>query len=401
MKNTLLISAILLLLSSCVSGQKLSEDRYNRNILTGAMRTELYLGDLRGKRVGIVANQTSVIKNTHLVDSLLSLGVDVKKVFAPEHGFRGDSGAGETIRDGRDTKTGLPLISLYGKNKKPTEEMIRDLDVLVFDIQDVGARFYTYISTMHYVMEAAAEHGKKVIVLDRPNPNGFYVDGPLLNPAFKSFVGMHPIPVVHGLTTGELALMINGEKWLNNELNCDLKVIPCENYRHSDLYELPVRPSPNLPNMAAVYLYPSLCWFEGTDVSVGRGTDKPFQMIGYPGCTSGKTEFKPVDIQGIAMEPPHEGKICRGHDLEEFGLTFIVTSKALYLDWLKAMYDEYPDKSKFFNAQDFFDKLAGSDQLRMQLIAGTSASAIRNSWQKDLAVYKKMRRNYLLYPDFE
>jgi uncharacterized protein YbbC (DUF1343 family) len=207
--------------------------------------------------------------------------------------------------------------------------------------------------------------------------------------------------VVHGLTTGELALMINGEKWLNNELNCDLKVIPCENYRHSDLYELPVRPSPNLPNMAAVYLYPSLCWFEGTDVSVGRGTDKPFQMIGYPGCTSGKTEFKPVDIQGIAMEPPHEGKICRGHDLEEFGLTFIVTSKALYLDWLKAMYDEYPDKSKFFNAPDFFDKLAGSDQLRMQLIAGTSASAIRNSWQKDLAVYKKMRRNYLLYPDFE
>jgi uncharacterized protein YbbC (DUF1343 family) len=401
MKHILLISAIFLLLSSCASGQKISEDRYNRNILTGAMRTELYLGDLRGKRVGIVANQTSLIGNTHLVDSLLSMGVAVKKVFAPEHGFRGDSGAGETIQDGRDTKTGLPLVSLYGKNKKPSAEMIRDLDVLVFDIQDVGARFYTYISTMHYVMEAAAENGKKVIVLDRPNPNGFYVDGPVLNPGFKSFVGMHPIPVVHGLTTGELALMINGEKWLNNGIVCDLSVIPCESYRHSDLYELPVHPSPNLPNMAAVYLYPSLCWFEGTDVSVGRGTNKPFQMIGYPGCTTGKTEFKPIDIQGVATDPPHEGKICRGHDLEEFGLTFIVTSKALYLDWIKAMYDEFPDKSRFFTAPDFFDKLAGNDQLRKQLIAGSSVSDIRNSWQQDLADYKKMRRKYLLYPDFE
>ncbi len=391
----------MLLFMSCSSGQLLTGDRYNRNITVGAARTQLYLGELKGKRVGIVANQTSLIGRTHIVDSLLSLGIELKKVFAPEHGFRGDSGAGETILDGKDTKTGLPLISLYGKNKKPSAEMIQDLDILVFDIQDVGARFYTYISTMHYVMEAAAEQGKKVIVLDRPNPNGFYVDGPVLQPEFRSFVGMHPISVVHGLTVGELALMINGEKWLNNGMQCDLSVIPCDGYKHSDLYELPVRPSPNLPNMASVYLYPSICWFEGTAISVGRGTDKPFQLIGYPGCSTGKSEFTPKDIPGIATDPPHEGKACKGHDLEEFGLTFIVTSKALYLDWTKGMYDEYPDKKGFFTSPEFFDKLAGSDQLRKQLASGFSVSDMKKSWQKDLGDYKEKRKKYLLYPDFE
>lgn len=401
MKNFILTFLSLLLFVSCLSAQLLTEDRYNRSILCGAMRTELYIGDLIGKRVGIVANQTSVIKNTHLVDTLLLLGVEVKKVFAPEHGFRGDSGAGETIKDGKDKKTGLPLISLYGKNKKPSAEMIQDLDVIIFDIQDVGARFYTYISTMHYVMEAAAQQEKKVIVLDRPNPNGFYIDGPLLNINFRSFVGMHPIPVVHGLTVAELALMINGEKWLSDGLQCDLHVIPCENYKHSDFYELPIQPSPNLPNMAAVYLYPSICWFEGTEVSVGRGTSKPFQMIGYPGCPSGKSQFTPTDIPGTAMDPPYEGRLCKGHDLEEFGMTFIVTSRELYLDWTKGMYDEFADKKGFFNSPDFFDKLAGSNQLRMQLTSGASASEIKKSWQKDLADYKIKRKKYLLYPDFE
>jgi uncharacterized protein YbbC (DUF1343 family) len=384
-----------------VNAQLSADERYNRSIVTGAMRTELYLGDLINKNVGIVANQTSLIGETHLVDSLLALGIHVVKVFAPEHGFRGDSGAGETIKDGRDSKTGLPLISLYGKNKKPSKEMIADLDVLVFDIQDVGTRFYTYISTMHYVMEAAAESSKKVIVLDRPNPNGYFVDGPVLNPKYKSFVGLHPIPIVHGLTVGELAKMINGEKWLENQVICDVKVIPCEKYKHADYYELPVRPSPNLPNMSAVYLYPSLCWFEGTAISIGRGTDKPFQVIGYPGNPAGKLKFTPKDIAGIAKDPPHEGQECIGHDLEEFGLTFIVTSKALYPDWLKATYDQYPDKEKYFTSPDFFDKLAGSDVLRKQIIAGTAIQEIKKSWEADLKDYKILRKKYLLYPDFE
>lgn len=401
MKKLLIFTTLFMFSVTVIIAQLSADERYNRHIVTGAMRTELYLGELGSKNVGVVANQTSLIGKTHIVDSLLALGVHVRKVFAPEHGFRGDSGAGETIKDGRDTKTGLPLISLYGKNKKPSKEMIADLDVLLFDIQDVGTRFYTYISTMHYVMEAAAESGKKIIILDRPNPNGYYVDGPVLDPAYKSFVGMHPIPIVHGLTVGELAKMINGEKWLENRLTCDLMVIPCENYRHADFYELPVRPSPNLPNMAAVYLYPSLCWFEGTAVSVGRGTDKPFQVIGYPGNPSGKLKFTPKDIPGVATDPPHEGRECTGHDLEEFGLTFIVTSKSLYPDWLKATYDQYPEKEKYFTSPDFFDKLAGSDRLRKQIIAGKSVGEIKKSWEADLKSYKILRKKYLLYPDFE
>ncbi len=373
----------------------------NKSIVTGAERTDMYLPQLKGKRVAVVANQTSVIGHVHLVDTLLSLKVNVVKVFAPEHGFRGDTEAGGHVADSKDSKTGLPLISLYGKNKKPSAEMLKDVDVLIFDIQDVGARFYTYISTMHYVMEAAARNNKEVFIFDRPNPNGFYVDGPVLDMKYSSFVGMHPIPVVHGCTVGELANMINGEGWLGNDLRCKLTVIPCEHYSHSDLYNLPVKPSPNLPNIASVYLYPSICWFEGTIVSVGRGTDLPFQSIGYPGNSTGKFEFTPVDKQGEVNNPMYEGQKCTGHNLAEFGSFYFTSSRQLYLEWITGLYENCQKKESFFTSTDFFDKLAGSDILRKQLIAGTSASDIRKSWEPDLEKYKAMRKKYLIYNDFQ
>lgn len=373
----------------------------NNKIKVGAERTEAYFNDLNGKKVGVVANQTSMIGTTHLVDSLLGAGIKVVKVFAPEHGFRGDASAGETIKNGKDTKTGLPLLSLYGKNKKPNPEMLKDVDVIIFDIQDVGARFYTYISTMHYVMEAAVENKKSLIILDRPNPNGFYVDGPVLDMKYQSFVGMHPIPIVHGLTVGELAKMILGEKWIKTSNTDFLKVVPCENYRHADLFVPAVRPSPNLPNITSIYLYPSLCWFEGTIVSVGRGTEYPFELIGFPGNKTGNFTFTPRDIPQVAMDPPSEGKVCNGHLLREFGSFYITSSRQLYLDWLTGMYEQAPDKTAFFSSPDFFDKLAGSDVLRKQLIAGITNDDIRKSWKQGLDDYKIKRKKYLLYPDFE
>jgi uncharacterized protein YbbC (DUF1343 family) len=372
-----------------------------KTILSGASRTEEYLPLLKGKQIAVIANQTSRIGKTHLVDTLLAFGVNVQCVFAPEHGFRGDAGAGETIRDGKDPKTGLPVFSLYGKNKKPTAGQLSKTDVIVFDIQDVGARFYTYISTMHYAMEAAAELGKEFIVLDRPNPNGFYIDGPVLDTNYRSFVGMHPIPVVHGCTVGELAQMINGEKWLKGEKTCKLTVITCQNYIHEEVYELPVPPSPNLPNMAAVYLYPSLCFFEGTVVSVGRGTDLPFQCIGYPGNTTGTFAFTPADKPGVAMDPPHEGKTCHGHSLAAFGSFYFRSSHMLYLDWLTGLYEASADKDKFFSQAAFFDKLAGTDRLRNQVIQGMSPAEIRATWQPELERYRAMRKAYLLYPESE
>lgn len=372
-----------------------------KNILVGASRISEYLPLLQGKRIAVVANQTSRVGATHLVDTLLAHHVNVQCVFAPEHGFRGEAGAGETIRDGKDAKTGLPVFSLYGKNKKPTPEQLSKTDVIVFDIQDVGARFYTYISTMHYAMEAAAELGKEFIVLDRPNPNGFYIDGPVLDTNYRSFVGMHPIPVVHGCTVGELAQMINGEKWLKGGKTCKLTVITCQRYTHEEVYELPVPPSPNLPNMAAVYLYPSLCFFEGTVVSVGRGTDLPFQCIGYPGNTTGTFTFTPADKPGIAMDPPHEGKTCHGHSLAAFGSFYFRSSRLLYLDWLTGLYEASADKDKFFSQAAFFDKLAGTDQLRKQVIQGMSPVEIRATWQPGLERYRAMRKAYLLYPESE
>lgn len=361
----------------------------------GAESMKEYLPLLEGKRVGVVTNQTGVVNGVHLVDSLLALGVDVQTVFCPEHGFRGTADAGAKIEDSRDTKTGLPLISLYGKNKKPKAEQLSDLDVILFDIQDVGARFYTYISTMHYCMEAAAENGKKMLVLDRPNPNGFYVDGPILDTAHRSFVGMHPIPIVHGLTVGELALMINGERWLNNELQCDLKVVSCSNYAHDSTYVLPIKPSPNLPNMSAILLYPSLCLFEGTQVSVGRGTSIPFQCIGHPKNELGNYRFTPVSGPG-SKYPPFENQECHGFDLRQYGYSHFRESKQLNLTWLIDMYLHMQNSTDFFNP--FFTKLAGTTELQKQIEEGWSAEQIRDSWRDDLDRYSNLRSRYLLYP---
>jgi uncharacterized protein YbbC (DUF1343 family) len=362
---------------------------------TGAEQTSRYLPLLKGKRVAMVVNQTSVIGKSHEVDSLLALGVNIKLIYAPEHGFRGDADAGAHVSNATDTKTGLPIFSLYGKNKKPTVGQLKDIDVVIFDIQDVGARFYTYISTMHYVMEACAEQNKQVLVLDRPNPNGYYVDGPVLEPKYKSFVGMHPIPVVHGLTVGELARMINGEKWLADQKTCSLTVIPAAHYTHQTRYSLPVKPSPNLPNDLAIQLYPSICLFEGTQVSVGRGTDWPFQVIGTPFYTKKKFSFTPRSVPG-ATNPPLLNQVCFGKKLTpqdipgKFSLAFVI--------------DFYRNSSRqdtFFNSNNFFNTLAGTDKLKAQILAGQSEAEIRASWEPALQQYKTLRRKYLLYPDFE
>ncbi len=367
----------------------------NAQITVGAARTGQYVPLLHGKRVAVVTNQTGMIGPVHLVDSLLALGIQVNKVFAPEHGFRGEADAGEHVAHQHDKRTGLPLVSLYGKNKKPTPAQLADVDVLLFDIQDVGVRFYTYTSTLHYVMEAAAENGKTVIVLDRPNPNGFYVDGPVLDTAYRSFVGMHPVPLVHGLTIGEYARMINGEGWLKGGVKCDLTVIPCAGYDHTMFYELPIRPSPNLPNMSAIYLYPALGLFEGTVVSVGRGTDKPFQCIGFPGSGWGEYQFTPRSMPG-AKDPPHLGQACTGLDLASFGEIYSRADPRLDLQWLIGMYNAAPEKAKFFNS--FFNKLAGNNTLRKAVEAGTSEDEIRAGWQKGLQEFREVRKRYLLYP---
>lgn len=352
----------------------------------GSERTGAYLPLLEGQKIGVVGNQSSLIGQTHLVDSLLAVDVAVVKVFSPEHGFRGTADAGAKVEDGVDATTGLPIVSLYGSNKKPTTKQLEGIDVLLFDIQDVGARFYTYISTLHYVMEAAAEQGLTVIVLDRPNPNGHYVDGPVLDTAFRSFVGMHPIPIVHGMTIGEYAQMINGEEWIASP--CDLIVISMESYRRSMSFDLPVRPSPNLPNARSVNLYPSLCLFEGTTVSVGRGTAAPFQHFGAPYLTSDYS-FTPVSGPG-SKYPKHENVSCFGLDLKQSERL-----NELNLQWLIESYNQASDKASFFN--NFFDKLAGTDELRAQIVAGKSAEEIKKSWEKGLISFSEMRKQYLLY----
>ncbi|WNB17368.1 exo-beta-N-acetylmuramidase NamZ family protein [Marivirga arenosa] len=356
----------------------------------GAYKMNEYLKILEGKKVGMVVNQTSVINDTHLVDSLRSYDINIKKVFAPEHGFRGKADAGATVKSGYDEKTGLPIISLYGKNKKPSKEQIEDLDIIIFDIQDVGTRFYTYISTMHYVMEACAENNVELLILDRPNPNGMYVDGPILEMENQSFVGMHPIPILHGLTVGELANMIEGEKWLKNEVSCNFMVIKNQNYSHQSTYSLPIKPSPNLPNDLSIALYPSLCLFEGTVVSVGRGTKKPFQQIGHPTLTNYTHHFTPVSMPGSSKYPPFENEKC-------FGLDF--TSKefenGFTLKYLIDFYNAFPNKDEFFN--NFFIKLAGTESLQKQIEAGFSEDEIRMSWQAELEAYRKKREKYLIY----
>lgn len=387
-KNTFLLGLILLF--SCENPQQ------DEPIVTGANQVEKYIGLLEGKRVGVVANQTSVLfksteqdQYTHLVDSLLEHNIRISKVFAPEHGFRGKADAGEHIVDGVDQKTGLPIISLYGSNKKPSEEQLKDIDVMVFDIQDVGVRFYTYISTMHYIMEACAEQNIPLLVLDRPNPNGYIVDGPILEEEFKSFVGMHPIPVLHGMTIGEYAQMINGEKWLKDSVQCNLTVVQCLNYTRNKRYSLPIKPSPNLPNDQAINLYPSLCFFEGTDISVGRGTNKQFQVFGHPSFIGQTYSFTPLPNEG-AKDPKHNGKMCYGKDLSQ-----VIKCDKLEIKWLQEAYELSVDKTSFFNS--FFVKLAGTEQLREQIENGASEEEIRKTWAGGLSKFKQRRTPYLIY----
>lgn len=359
-------------------------------ILTGADQINTLLPKLKNKRVALTVNHTSLIDKTHLADSLKSLGVNIVKIFGPEHGFRGNAADGELVNDSVDVKTCIPLISLYGKNKKPTAQQLADVDVVVFDIQDVGTRFYTYIGTMHYVMEACAESNKKVIILDRPNPNDF-VDGPINDKALKSFVAMHTIPIAHGLTVGELAQLLNGEGWLLNKVKCDLEIIPVKNWKHGQPYLLPVGPSPNLPNNQAIQLYPSICLFEGTNISLGRGTPFPFQVLGAPELKELNFTFTPVTIKGVAVKPPHENKLCYGIDLRNDAPT-----RRIDLSYVLKMYALYPDKEKFF--LPYFDILAGSTTLKQQIKDGLTEEKIRASWQPDLVKYKALRVKYLLYP---
>jgi uncharacterized protein YbbC (DUF1343 family) len=363
-----------------------------KNLKTGAEQTNLYVSDLKGKTVALVVNHTSMIGTTHLADSLLSLGIKIKTIFAPEHGFRGTADAGEHVSNGIDKKTGLPIVSLYGSNKKPSVAQLEGIDVVVFDIQDVGARFYTYTSTMHYVMEACAEQSKKLLILDRPNPNGHYVDGQVLDKKFASFVGLNPVPVVHGCSVGELAQMINGEGWLAGNKKCNLQIIKCLGYKHSTAYNPPIATSPNLPNLQSMLLYPSICFFEGTEVSVGRGTDKQFQVIGSPNPKNGNFTFTPEDKPG-AKNPPQKGKLCYGEDLSKID----ARKQAFTLKYIIEYYQKSNDKAKFFSSPSFFDKLAGSDTTRKQIMAGMTETQIRASWKVDLDKYNTIRKKYLLY----
>ncbi len=370
-----------------------------QDIRTGCEQTERYLPWIKDKNVAVVANQTSLIHNTNIIDSLLTLGIKIKKVFCPEHGFRGEAEAGEVVKSNIDSKTGLNIISLYGDNKKPKADDLKGIDIVIFDMQDVGARFFTYISTMHYVMEACAENNVEFLVLDRPNPNGYFVDGPVLEPKFASFVGMHPVALVHGMTIAEYATMINGEGWLKNGIKCKLKYVTVYNYNHAYTYQLPVKPSPNLANMNAVYLYPSLCLFEGTIVSVGRGTTSPFQVIGHPQLDKTEFEFKPQSIPGMAKDPLYNNIVCHGYNLTNYSVNILRNDRRINIFWLMDLYKRLNDKGEFFTP--FFDKLAGTDKLRKQIIEGKSEVEIRKSWIPALAKFKLMRKKYLLYADFE
>jgi len=418
-KNTVLFSIIvgfIFLDTSCSKSnniKKVSENRIllkhtpdsikknkiiSSEIVVGAQQFNSYSSFIIDKKIGIVANQTSVIDQihqgksslVHIVD-YLNDRFDVKRVFAPEHGFRGKADAGELVKDGVDTKTGLPIISLYGKNKKPTFKQLEGLDIIIFDIQDVGARFYTYISTLHYVMEACAEQNISLLILDRPNPNGHYIDGPILEPAYQSFVGMHPVPIVHGLTIGEYAKMLNGEGWLSHSIKCEIKVVPVLNYTHKTPYSLPVKPSPNLPNDKAINLYPSLCLFEGTFISVGRGTDQQFQIYGSPFFSKTDFSFIPKPNQG-AKYPKHQNKNCYGYDLTSYKIL-----NTLDLSFILKAYKNSAEKNHFFLKNGFFSKLAGTKLLQQQIIEGLDEDQIKATWKSGLENYNKIRKKYLIY----
>jgi uncharacterized protein YbbC (DUF1343 family) len=361
-------------------------------ITVGAEQIKKYLPQLKGKNIGLVVNQTSNVFDEHLVDVLLKNNIDIKMIFSPEHGFRGNRDAGEKFDSSIDTKTGISLVSLYGKNRKPSLTTMKELDVIVFDIQDVGVRFYTYISTMHYMMEAAADAGVEFIILDRPNPNGSFIDGPILEKEFRSFVGMHPIPLLHGMTVAELALMITGEGWLTTKKELALSVVRVKNYQRYLAYVLPIKPSPNLPNARSIYLYPSLAFFEATPVSIGRGTAFPFQVIGHDNITIGDFSFIPISTPGAASKPKFMNIMLQGEDLR------LVDSQGLNLRFILHWYKAFAEqKVTFFNSPQFMDKLAGTDKLRKAIIAGQSAEQIKLSWRAGITQFKQKRQPYLLY----
>ncbi|WP_428983654.1 exo-beta-N-acetylmuramidase NamZ family protein [Psychrosphaera aquimarina] len=402
--KTLILIAILPMVLSCSITEKSDNNTGNQDVLVGAAQVDKYLPLLEGKAVGLVVNQTSQVNQQHIVDLLLSHGVNIKYIFAPEHGFRGDHGAGEKVSSSKDPKTGIDIISIYGKNKKPTADVMNSLDVMIFDIQDVGTRFYTYISSMHYVMQAAAESNVKFIVLDRPNPNIMYIDGPILEDEFRSFVGMHPIPILHGLTVGELAQMILGEKWLTIGLESaeqqtkdlmsrlDLTVIPVANYSRETPYSLPVPPSPNLPNDLSINLYPSLCFFEATPISIGRGTDLPFQVVGHDKINQGNFKFTPKANPHSAPYPKLEEKLATGETFTSSNVRGLELS--IFMNWYQLF-----DKAgvEFFERPEFMDKLAGTDKIRTSILAGQTAEQIKQQWQAGLQNYLAKRKPYLIY----
>ena len=393
MRQILGIALLVMLgMASCVSQQSAK-----KQIFPAARRTDLYLPKLKDQRVAVVANHTSLVDGVHLIDTLLSRGVDIKKIFSPEHGFRGKEEAGKHISSYRDSATGLPVISLYGSRKKPELSQLEDVDWVVFDIQDVGVRFYTYITTMHYVMEACAQTGTRFLVLDRPNPNGFYVDGPVLDTSYQSFVGMHPIPVVHGMTIAELGRMINDQGWLKDGMRCGYEWVACKNYTHDSLYRLPVAPSPNLPDIRSIYLYPSLGLLEGTVYNVGRGTETPFQVFGHPDMEGGEITYIPRAIKGASTSPKYKGEVCQGIDLRQYPLDSLTQHPRLRLDWLRMAMDRLPEGDFFV---PFFNNLSGTAQLMKQLKQGVPIREIRASWRPRLEEFMQMRKQYLIYEDF-
>ena len=373
-------------------------------IITGADQTEKYLPYLQGKRVAILANPTTIIGKKHLVDSLHSRGINIVKVFGPEHGFRGNASAGVKVADETDSATGIPVISLYGAKTKPSKEDLSDVDIMIFDVQDVGCRFYTNINVLARIMEACAENGKELLLLDRPNPNGYFIDGPVLDMSLKSGIGMFPIPITHGLTIAEFAQMANGQGWLANKMKCKLKIIPVANYNHSMYYELPVKPSPNLNTQQSVMLYPSVCLFEGTVLNLGRGTYFPFTVLGNPDL-KGKYDFSftPVSIKGMSETPQHMNQVCYGLDLRKYNIEELLKKKQINLQWMMELYKAYPYKEKFFDYTQSkemgnINKLSGTTQFKEQIITGKSEAEIRKSWEPGLSEYKIMRKKYLLYP---
>jgi uncharacterized protein YbbC (DUF1343 family) len=376
----------------------------NSNLRTGAEQTEKYLPYLKGKRIGILGNQTSVISKTHLVDSLKARGVTIVKVFGPEHGFRGNASNGAEVHDEVDSATGIQIVSLYGVRRKPSKNDMAALDLMIYDIQDVGCRFYTNINTLADVMEACAENKKELLILDRPNPNGYFIDGPILDIKLKSGIGMFPTPITHGMTIGEFAQMINGEGWLPNGLKCKIKIIPVASYNHDMYYTLPVKPSPNLNTQQSVMLYPSMCLFEGTALNHGRGTYFPFTILGSPLLKDKYTfSFTPVGIKGMSETPLYMNQVCYGVDLRQYDIEKLRSTKKINLQWMMELYKAYPLKEKFFDYTQSkqignIDKLSGTAQLKEQIIAGLSEEEIRKSWEPGLSNYKKMRQKYLLYP---